>query len=371
MDHGYAVDTNIQEQLSWQTNNMGSFKIKRKLGSGTYGSVFKAKHISTKRSVALKFVKYNRAGTKSARRHNERIEREIKLQSLLHHPNIARLYDVIQLPDQAGMVLEYVKGCDLLDYVNSYGRLREDEACRVFRQIVSAVDYMHRNCIVHRDLKLGNIMLDRSGQVRIIDFGFADTFEWGKQHNTFCGSPSYASPEIVCSVKYTGPEIDIWSMGIVLYYMLTGLLPFDGKTRDSVYAKIVRGVFPMPTFVSSEAQNLLLQMLAVNPNVRISMASIIEHPWTNKYYTVPVENHMPQRPAAVLYPNEQTLQKMPIYRFNKADVVSALACSDMADTPIVSIYHLVDESRQRKALKNAHYSQQCNKTYSSVSSLSQ
>ncbi|PIA18175.1 kinase-like protein, partial [Coemansia reversa NRRL 1564] len=259
-----------------------NFNIKRKLGSGTYGSVFKAKHISTNRKVALKFVKYNQSATKSARKHNERIEREIKLQSLLHHPNIARLYDVIQLPDQAGMVLEYVKGCDLLEYVSNYGRLREDEACRIFRQIVSAVDYMHQNCIVHRDLKLGNIMLDRSGQVRIIDFGFADTFEWGKQHNTFCGSPSYASPEIVCSVKYTGPEIDIWSMGVVLYYMLTGLLPFDGKSRDVVYAKIISGVFPMPTFVSAEAQHLLLQMLAVNPNLRIPMAGIIEHPWTNK-----------------------------------------------------------------------------------------
>ncbi|KAJ2156367.1 hypothetical protein GGF46_005242, partial [Coemansia sp. RSA 552] len=331
-----------------QLIDVDGFDIRRQVGAGTYGKVYKAEHRSSNQHVALKFIPHDKKNTKKSIRHNSRIEREIKLLSLLRHPNIVRLYDVVQLPNCIVMVQEYISGCHLLDYIQSRGSLKEKEACTMFRQIISAVDYMHRNCIVHRDLKLGNIMLDRNFNIRIIDFGFADTFEWSRLLDTFCGSPCYASPEIVCSIKYTGPEVDIWSMGVVLFCMLCGHLPFEGQNRNEVYAKICSGRFPMPTLLSCEAQHLLRQMLAVDPRRRATMAAIIEHPWPNKYHKKPIDNHMPDRPMVVLHPNERSLLKMPVYQYNIPEVIVALTCSEMALTPIVSIYHLIDESRRRK-----------------------
>ncbi|KAJ2712455.1 hypothetical protein H4R23_006153 [Coemansia sp. Cherry 401B] len=346
MHHGYHDAPNhMYEKLA-------SFNIKRLVGTGTYGKVFKAEHFTSNTTVALKYTQIKTANDKHSQRHNKRIEREIKLMSLLRHPNIARLYDVIQIPNYVVMVLEYISGCQLLAYIQSCGYLKEKEACGLFRQIISAVDYMHRNCIVHRDLKLGNILIDRNNQIRIIDFGFAETFEWGRQLDTFCGSPCYASPEIICGIKYTGPEVDIWSLGVVLYCMLCGTLPFEGKTDKEVYAKISRGRFTMPTYLSKEVQSLLKQMLTVDPMLRISMSGIVDHPWVNKYHNEPINNYMPLRPAIVSHPNEQSLLKMPAYQYDVQNVVTALSRSDMALTPMVSIYHLLEESRRRKELRS-------------------
>ncbi|KAJ1856790.1 MAP/microtubule affinity-regulating kinase 4 [Coemansia sp. RSA 1822] len=336
---------------------LATFNIKRLVGTGTYGKVYKAEHSVSGTSVALKYTQLKATPDKHSQRHNHRLEREIKLMSLLRHPHIARLYDVIQIPNNVVMVLEYISGCQLLAYIQSCGYLNEKEACGLFRQMISAVDYMHRNSIVHRDLKLGNIMIDRYNQIRIIDFGFADTFEWGKKLDTFCGSPCYASPEIICGIKYTGPEVDIWSLGVVLYSMLCGTLPFEGKSDKDIYAKISTGKFNIPSHLSHEAQCLIKQMIAVDPALRINMVDIVKHPWTNKFNAQPINNHMPARPTVVLNPNEQSLHKMPAYQYGIPSVVTALSRSDMALTPMVSIYHLLEESRRRKEQRNARITQ--------------
>ncbi|KAJ2891341.1 hypothetical protein IWW38_003661, partial [Coemansia aciculifera] len=248
-------------------------------------------------------------------------------------------------------------GGELLHNIRKRGRLHENEARGFFRQIVSAMDYTHRNCIIHRDLKLENVMLDHENRIRIIDFGFANTFEWDKQLDTFCGSPFYAAPEMVNGIKYTGPEVDIWSMGVILFFMLCGRTPFEGENLKEIYDKISRGRFTMPPFLSSDAQHLLQQMLTVSPKMRISMKGIVEHPWTNKDCDQPIENHLPARPTVVLQPNEQSLQKMRVYKYEVEAVASALAHSDLALSPMVCIYHLVEESRRRKASRNARRSQ--------------
>ncbi|KAJ2331422.1 hypothetical protein GGI00_003259, partial [Coemansia sp. RSA 2681] len=293
----------------------------------------------------------------STDKHNIRVEREIKLLSLLYHPNIVRLYDVVQTPKFTMIVMEHNSGGELLHNIRKRGRLHENEARGFFRQIVSAMDYTHRNCIIHRDLKLENVMLDHENRIRIIDFGFANTFEWDKQLDTFCGSPFYAAPEMVNGIKYTGPEVDIWSMGVILFFMLCGRTPFEGENLKEIYDKISRGRFTMPPFLSSDAQHLLQQMLTVSPKLRISMKGIVEHAWTNKDCDQPIENHLPARPTVVLQPNEQSLQKMRVYKYEVDAVASALAHSDLALSPMVCIYHLVEESRRRKASRNARRSQ--------------
>ncbi|KAJ2718711.1 hypothetical protein GGI07_005630 [Coemansia sp. Benny D115] len=249
------------------------------------------------------------------------------------------------------IVMEHNSGGELLHYVRQKGRLHENEARGFFRQIVSAMDYIHRNCMVHRDLKLENVMLTHDNRIRIIDFGFANIFNWDKTLSTFCGSPLYISPEIVNGVKYTGPEVDIWSMGVILFFMVSGCMPFESQERKEVFYKIARGRFTMPMFLSTEAQNLIQQMLTVSSKYRITMKGVIEHPWTNKDYSELINNYLPYRSPVVFQPNEQTLQKMRIYKYNIESTISALARSDMMYTPIVCIYHLIEEARLRKELR--------------------
>lgn len=344
-------------QRDRRVQRIGDFDILKTLGKGTFSKVCMAEHRITKQKFALKFIKPKSPQGGSADKHNIRVEREIKLLSLLYHPNIVRLYDVVQNPKFTMIVMEYNKGGELLHSIRKRGRLHENEARGYFRQIVSAMDYTHRNCIIHRDLKLENVMLDHDNRIRIIDYGFANTFEWDKHLDTFCGSPFYAAPEMVKGVRYTGPEVDIWSMGVILFFMLCGRTPFEGENLQEIYNKIARGRFVMPPFLSNEAQDLLCKMLTVNPQQRISMKGIVEHPWLNKDCDRLVDNHLPSRPAVVLQPNEQSLKKMSVYKYDVDSVATALAHSDMALTPIVCIYHLVEESRRRKASRNARRSQ--------------
>ncbi|KAJ2798905.1 hypothetical protein H4R21_003742 [Coemansia helicoidea] len=335
---------------------VNGYAIRELAGEGAYGRVFKAEHLATKRNVALKFVNYKDNSNKKCRRHNRRIEREVKLLHLLHHPHIVRIYDVMHSPEGVVMVEEFLGGHDLLSHIQFHGYLRESEACRIFRQLVSAVDYLHRNCIVHRDLKPNNVMLDEANQVRLIDFGFANIFEWDKQLSTFCGSPSYASPEIVCGIRYTGPEVDIWSLGVILYCMLSGSLPFQGATQSEIFAKVASGRFAMPSHISKEAQDLLRHILTVDPRRRISMVGILRHPWTNRFDEKPIDNYLPLRPSVVLQPNDESLKKMPVYGLDSASTASALSSSSMAMTPVVSIYHLIDEARRRRESRHARHS---------------
>ncbi|KAJ2074083.1 hypothetical protein GGI16_008754, partial [Coemansia sp. S142-1] len=344
-------------QRERREQRIGEFIIKQTLGKGTFSKVCMAEHRTTKQNFALKFIKPKSPQGGSTDKHNIRVEREIKLLSLLYHPNIVRLYDVVQTPKFTMIVMEHNSGGELLHNIRKRGRLHENEARGFFRQIVSAMDYTHRNCIIHRDLKLENVMLDHENRIRIIDFGFANTFEWDKQLDTFCGSPFYAAPEMVNGIKYTGPEVDIWSMGVILFFMLCGRTPFEGENLKEIYDKISRGRFTMPPFLSGEAQHLLQQMLTVSPKLRISMKGIVEHAWTNKDCDQPIENHLPARPTVVLQPNEQSLQKMRVYKYEVDAVASALAHSDLALSPMVCIYHLVEESRRRKASRNARRSQ--------------
>ncbi|KAJ2012946.1 hypothetical protein GGI06_003982, partial [Coemansia sp. S85] len=248
-------------QRERREQRIGDFIIKQTLGKGTFSKVCMAEHRTTKQNFALKFIKPKSPQGGSTDKHNIRVEREIKLLSLLYHPNIVRLYDVVQTPKFTMIVMEHNSGGELLHNIRKRGRLHENEARGFFRQIVSAMDYTHRNCIIHRDLKLENVMLDHENRIRIIDFGFANTFEWDKQLDTFCGSPFYAAPEMVNGIKYTGPEVDIWSMGVILFFMLCGRTPFEGENLKEIYDKISRGRFTMPPFLSSEAQHLLQQML--------------------------------------------------------------------------------------------------------------
>ena len=211
----------------------------------------------------------------------------------LKHPNIVRLYDVIETDKYIGIILEYASGGELFDHILAHRYLREKDACKLFSQLISGVWYIHQKKIVHRDLKLENLLLDRHRNVIITDFGFANRFEHRSDDlmQTSCGSPCYAAPELVISDGlYVGSAVDIWSCGVILYAMLAGYLPFDddpanpdGDNINLLYKYIVNTPLSFPDYISEEARDLLSIMLVPDPARRADLPSIMAHKWLAPY----------------------------------------------------------------------------------------
>jgi serine/threonine protein kinase len=267
---------------------IGQWKIGRTIGKGSSGRVKIAKHASTDQYAAVKIVpkglimssrlSMSEAGTK-AEKLLLGIEREIVIMKLIDHPNVLSLYDVWETNDDLYLVMEYVPGGELFDYLVRKGRLPQHEALHYFQQICYAVDYCHRFNICHRDLKPENLLLDQHKNIKVADFGMA---AWQADENlleTSCGSPHYASPEIVAGKSYNGTASDIWSCGIILFALLTGRLPFDDDNIRTLLQKVKTGQFDMPTDIDLQARDLLARMLEKDPELRITMPEIMAHPF--------------------------------------------------------------------------------------------
>ncbi|KAI1717205.1 protein kinase domain-containing protein [Ditylenchus destructor] len=266
------------------------FEITAKLGSGTYGKVSLAYDHKMEREVAVKLIK------KSAIENKQdlvRIRREIRIMSMLKHPNIIQIYEVFENKDKIILVMEYASGGELYDYVSKFGSLPESEARRIFRQITSAVLYCHKHKVAHRDLKLENILLDANNNAKIADFGLSNYFNEKNLLTTFCGSPLYASPEIINGTPYKGPEVDCWSLGILLYTLVYGSMPFDGRDFNRMVRQIKRGAYYEPD-APSTASMLVRNMLRVNPDRRADIDDIASHWWLNLEENMPVIQELPE-----------------------------------------------------------------------------
>lgn len=176
--------------------------------------------------------------------------REASIVMLLHHPYIAGMKSMLVYPNHYYMVFEYVNGGQMLDYIISHGRLRERSARKFARQMSSALEYCHANSIIHRDLKIENILISKTGNIKIIDFGLSNLFSPHSHLSTFCGSLYFAAPELLNAKVYTGPEVDVWSFGIVLYVLVCGKVPFDDQSMPALHAKIKRGQVEYPGWLS-------------------------------------------------------------------------------------------------------------------------
>lgn len=253
------------------------------LGKGTYGKVKKAVERSG-RVVAIKSIRKEKIKDEQDLIH---IRREIEIMSSLRHPHIITIYEVFENKDKIVIVMEYASKGDLYDYICEKQRLSEQEARHFFRQIVSAVHYCHRNGIVHRDLKLENILLDGNGNIKIADFGLSNLYRRDEYLQTFCGSPLYASPEIVTGQPYRGPEVDSWSLGVLLYTLVHGAMPFDGHDYKNLVKQITSGQYREPT-KPSDASGLIRWMLMVNPERRATVEDVAGHWWLNWGYRCPL-----------------------------------------------------------------------------------
>ncbi|XP_030744241.1 serine/threonine-protein kinase SIK3 isoform X1 [Echinops telfairi] len=198
---------------------------------------------------------------------------------LLCHPHIIRLYQVMETDRMIYLVTEYASGGEIFDHLVAHGRMAEKEARRKFKQIVTAVYFCHCRNIVHRDLKAENLLLDANLNIKIADFGFSNHFTPGQLLKTWCGSPPYAAPELFEGKEYDGPKVDIWSLGVVLYVLVCGALPFDGSTLQNLRARVLSGKFRIPFFMSTECEHLIRHMLVLDPSRRLSMEQICKHKW--------------------------------------------------------------------------------------------
>ncbi|XP_043860452.1 NUAK family SNF1-like kinase 2 [Dromiciops gliroides] len=253
------------------------------LGKGTYGKVQKARERSG-RLVAIKSIRKDKIKDEQDLLH---IRREIEIMSSLNHPHIITIHEVFENNNKIVIVMEYASRGDLYDYISERQRLSEQEARHFFRQIVSAVYYCHKNGIVHRDLKLENILLDANDNIKIADFGLSNLYHQDKLLQTFCGSPLYASPEIVNGKPYMGPEVDSWSLGVLLYILVHGMMPFDGQDFKTLVKQISNGEYREPT-KPSDACGLIRWLLMVNPTRRATLEDVASHWWVNWGYAMPI-----------------------------------------------------------------------------------
>ncbi|KAH8232142.1 hypothetical protein KR032_000479 [Drosophila birchii] len=254
------------------------FDIIKKLGQGTYGKVQLGINKETGQEVAIKTIKKCKI---EAEADLVRIRREVQIMSSVHHPNIIHIYEVFENREKMVLVMEFAAGGELYDYLSERKVLSEEEARRIFRQVATAVYYCHKHKICHRDLKLENILLDEKGNAKIADFGLSNVFDDQRLLGTFCGSPLYASPEIVEGTPYQGPEVDCWSLGVLLYTLVYGSMPFDGSNFKRLVKQISQGDYYEPR-KPSRASTLIRDMLTVCPKKRATIEQICSHWWVNE-----------------------------------------------------------------------------------------
>lgn len=262
-----------RELTSGKLKSVGSYTLGKVIGEGTYGKVRLGTHRLTGTRVAIKQV---------PKMHSATLTREIHHHRRLHHPNVMQLYEVMATESYIWMVTELCAGGELYDYLVERSTMPEPEARRIFGQLCLAVAYVHDRGIVHRDLKLENVLLDERCNVKVGDFGFTREYEAKKLMETFCGTTGYAAPEMLAGRKYTGQEVDIWSLGVILYALLCGALPFDDDDDNVMKSKIVKGEYDLPEELSEESRSLITSILQQDPCQRPSIKYILNHPWFHK-----------------------------------------------------------------------------------------
>ncbi|KAL4421368.1 hypothetical protein ABPG75_010659 [Micractinium tetrahymenae] len=247
------------------------------LGKGGFCSVRKALHELTGQAVACKIIEKGKLKDPKDR---DRVDRECRvMRNLSNHVAVIKLFEYVETRDYVYIMMEAAKRGSLLDYVRDRKKLPEAEAVTIFQQLLHALQFCHRKDVVHRDIKLENILIDSAGHMKLIDFGLCGYYVAGKRLRCHCGSPSYAAPEIVARKDYLGPPVDVWSLGIVLFAMLAGYLPFHAKEKKQLSEKILSGVYKPAAWMSPEAQDLIARMLTLDPEQRITLEAVWAHPW--------------------------------------------------------------------------------------------
>ena len=261
---------------------VGKYELGRQLGVGAFGQVRQCTHLDTGQAFAIKILDLNRVRELGT---SVNVRREISVMKKLDHTNVTRLVEVMKSDTHIFIVCELAEGGDLFDKIVEQDLFDEETSRIYFRQILDAVEYCHSRGVCHRDLKPENILLAEDGTVRVTDFGFSRAFidqDTLLQVYTRCGTPNYIAPEVLSGRAYDPRAADVWSMGVVLFVMLAGYLPFDETELDDLYSKIRKASFKFPRHMKPLARDLLLRIITPNPTKRLTIQGIREHPWMTK-----------------------------------------------------------------------------------------
>ncbi|MCQ2817501.1 MAG: serine/threonine-protein kinase [archaeon] len=254
---------------------VGDYIVKQTLGKGTFGEVRLGYHIETKQKVAVKILEKRKIVEKDD---EIRVKRELKMLTSLNHPNVIQVFEIMENKDRFFIVMEYCDGGEVFSYIVDNLRLSEEEAAFFYFQLIRGLEYIHSKNIAHRDLKPENLLLTSSHKLKIIDFGLSNYFT-GDLLATPCGSPCYASPEMVNGFKYNGFRTDVWATGVILYAMVCGFLPFEDKDNEILFKKILQCKLDFPDFVGKDSKDLMQKILVKTPDTRITIDGIKEHPF--------------------------------------------------------------------------------------------
>lgn len=248
-----------------------NYILGKTLGQGTFGKVRKGVHKLTGLPVAIKVLEKDKIVDMAD---VERVRREIKILNTVNHPNVIRLYEVIDSPKRIYLIMEYVAGGELFNHIVAKGRVKEKQAVKFFHCIVNGMAYFHEHGIIHRDLKPENLLLDDLAGIKIVDFGLGNFAPEGTLLKTACGSPCYAAPEMVAGKRYLGPGVDMWSLGVVLFALVCGYLPFEDPKTNVLYEKIINCDYEIPDFVSAAAADLISKLLCTEPRLRYTVDQV-------------------------------------------------------------------------------------------------
>ncbi|XP_045292830.1 hormonally up-regulated neu tumor-associated kinase isoform X2 [Leopardus geoffroyi] len=330
---------------------VGNYLIgSRKLGEGSFAKVREGLHVLTGEKVAIKVIDKKRA--KKDTYVTKNLRREGQIQQMIRHPNITQLLDILETENSYYLVMELCPGGNLMHKIYEKKRLEESEARRYIRQLISAVEHLHRAGVVHRDLKIENLLLDEDNNIKLIDFGLsncAGILGHSDPFSTQCGSPAYAAPELLARKKY-GPKIDVWSIGVNMYAMLTGTLPFTVEpfSLRALYQKMVdKEMNPLPTQLSTGAINFLRSLLEPDPVKRPNIQQALANRWLNENYTGKV-------PCNVTYPNRISLEDLSPsvvlhmtekLGYKNSDVINTVLSNRACH--ILAIYFLLNKKLER------------------------
>ena len=261
----------------YPSTKMNFYKYGRLLGKGAFGKVNLSLHVLTGRLVAIKSINKTKLL-------NEKQKRKIMLETsimktLSKSNNVVKIFETYETKKHYCIVMEYICAGDLLSYIKKRGKLTEDVAKFIFKQIILSLQYIHSNNIVHRDIKLDNILIDLDNNIKICDFGVSKIIKKGDTMLEQCGTPAYIAPEILLNQGYGGYGVDIWSAGVVLYAMLSGTVPFKGNNIDELHDLIIKGEYKPIKDISEEATHLIKCILETDPKKRINTKDILVHPW--------------------------------------------------------------------------------------------
>ncbi|KAF2290190.1 hypothetical protein GH714_003987 [Hevea brasiliensis] len=271
---------------------LNRYELGKLLGRGSFAKVYAARSLTDNKLVAIKIIDKTRTVDAAM---EPRIICEISaMRRLQHHPNILKIHEVMATRTKIYLVMDLALGGELFSKVLHRGKLKESKARRYFQQLVSALHFCHQNGVAHRDVKPQNLLLDENGNLKVSDFGLSALAKAqnGDVLQTACGTPAFTAPEVMARRGYDGAKADAWSCGVILFFLLSAQLPFDDTNLASMYKKIHRREYQIPSSISKPAKSIITQLLDPNPTTRMSIVGLMNHSWFLKNYELPTQSSM-------------------------------------------------------------------------------